>query len=107
MTGLAPFLWRAKQAAHEARVREWTGPHQSRSERGEKHPVYDFLFTYYSYRPSLLHRWHPGFEFTRKEARQKNFCAGPRIDRHLKVSLWIVPNCGPIDMSLFSISGTC
>ena len=77
MTGLAPFLWRAKQAAHEARVREWTGPHQSRSERGEKHPVYDFLFTYYSYRPSLLHRWHPGFEFTQEGSEAEEFLRWP------------------------------
>lgn len=28
--------------------------------RGTKHPVRDFLFTYYSYRPALLLRWSPG-----------------------------------------------
>jgi hypothetical protein len=27
---------------------------------GEKHPVLDFLFTYYSHRPAHLERWHPG-----------------------------------------------
>src|SRR5690606_37323824 len=27
---------------------------------GRKHPVEDFLFTYYSYRPGQLRRWHPG-----------------------------------------------
>lgn len=26
-----------------------------------KHPVHDFLFTYYSQRPAQLRRWHPGF----------------------------------------------
>ena len=25
------------------------------------HPVHDFLFTYYSQRPSALRRWHPGY----------------------------------------------
>lgn len=29
-------------------------------QRGEKHPVYDFLFTYYAFRPAWLRRWHPG-----------------------------------------------
>ncbi len=29
--------------------------------RGEKHPVYDFLFEYYSFRPAHLMRWTPGF----------------------------------------------
>jgi hypothetical protein len=46
--------------AHEQRVTVWTGPHQARSARGEKHPVYDFLFEYYRFRPSWLRRWHPG-----------------------------------------------
>ena len=57
---LAESEWQARQAAHEARVRAWTEPHQERSARGEKHPVHDFLFTYYSYRPAWLRRWHPG-----------------------------------------------
>jgi hypothetical protein len=57
---LDPVAWRARQSAHEARVRRWTDPHQERAARGEKHPVYDFLFTYYSFRPAWLRRWHPG-----------------------------------------------
>jgi hypothetical protein len=52
--------WRARQREHEARVRAWTDPHQARAARGERHPVYDFLFTYYSFRPAWLRRWHPG-----------------------------------------------
>lgn len=52
--------WRSRQAAHESRVRAWTEPHQTRAARGEKHPVYDFLFSYYAFRPAWLRRWHPG-----------------------------------------------
>ena len=52
--------WRARQAAHDARVRLWTDPHQARRARGEKHPVEDFLFEYYRFRASWLRRWHPG-----------------------------------------------
>src|SRR5262245_23071165 len=52
--------WRQRQRAHEERVRRWTDPHQARAARGEKHPVYDFLFTYYAFRPAWLRRWHPG-----------------------------------------------
>ncbi|HEV2779327.1 MAG TPA: 3-methyladenine DNA glycosylase [Actinophytocola sp.] len=52
--------WRARRAAHEARVRRWTDPHQRRQSRGEKHPVLDFMFSYYSHRPARLRRWHPG-----------------------------------------------
>ncbi|MEV4050522.1 3-methyladenine DNA glycosylase [Amycolatopsis sp. NPDC049688] len=63
MTGvevLAEPDWLAREAAHVSRMRRWTGPHQERRSRGEKHPVLDFLFTYYSYRPSHLERWQPG-----------------------------------------------
>ncbi len=57
---LAEVQWRARQAAHEARVDAWTGPALERSSRGEPHPVEDFLFTYYAHRPAQLRRWSPG-----------------------------------------------
>ncbi len=60
ITVLAEPEWQARQAAHEARVQMWLGPHQARAARGEKHPVYDFLFSYYAFRPAWLRRWHPG-----------------------------------------------
>ena len=59
---LAESEWRERQRALETRVRRWTDPHQARLARGEKHPVYDFLFTYYAFRPAWLRRWHPGPE---------------------------------------------
>jgi hypothetical protein len=52
--------WLERRRAHEQRVFAWTGPHQTRAARGEKHPCYDFLFEYYRFRPSWLRRWHPG-----------------------------------------------
>ena len=52
--------WRERQRQHESRVAAWTDPHQARAGRGEKHPVHDFLFEYYRFRPSWLKRWHPG-----------------------------------------------
>jgi hypothetical protein len=52
--------WQARALAHETRVHFWTAPHQIRAARGEKHPVYDFLFTYYGFRAAWLRRWHPG-----------------------------------------------
>lgn len=57
---LAGRQWRSRAAAHEERAQSLTRAHRERSARGETHPVEDFLFTYYSYKPSLLHRWHPG-----------------------------------------------
>jgi hypothetical protein len=52
--------WHARRAAHERRVDGWIGPHLARRRAGVKHPVEDFLFTYYSHRPAKLRRWHPG-----------------------------------------------
>jgi hypothetical protein len=52
--------WRARRAAHEERVDAWVAPHLARRHAGVRHPVEDFLFTYYSHRPARLRRWHPG-----------------------------------------------
>ena len=57
---LAESEWLARQLAHETRVRVWTDPHQARASRGEKHPVHDFIFSYYAFRAAWLRRWHPG-----------------------------------------------
>ena len=57
---LASDVWPQRRAEHERRVRAWTDPHQQRAARGECHPVYDFLFSYYAFRPAWLRRWHPG-----------------------------------------------
>ncbi len=50
--------WLARAAAHAERVDALTAGHRGRA--GRKHPVEDFLFTYYSLRPAGLRRWHPG-----------------------------------------------
>ncbi|POM26561.1 hypothetical protein BTM25_09620 [Actinomadura rubteroloni] len=60
MEAWEPEVWRARAAAHRERVEQWTGPYLRRRERGEAHPVEDFLFTYYSCRPGRLVQWHPG-----------------------------------------------
>ena len=60
---LAPEVWQVRQAAHLERARRYTVPHRQRRTRGEKHPVWDFLFEYYPVRASQLERWHPGLGF--------------------------------------------
>jgi hypothetical protein len=52
--------WTAREAAHQRRVDAWVVPHQQRRRDGVAHPVWDFLFTYYSQPPGRLRRWHPG-----------------------------------------------
>jgi len=58
---LEETTWRGRAEAHRARVDAFVAPHLARREVGEKHPVHDFLFTYYSHRPARLRRWHPGY----------------------------------------------
>ncbi|MTJ71183.1 3-methyladenine DNA glycosylase [Nocardia seriolae] len=53
--------WRGRTAAHRARVDALVGPYLERRAAGSKHPVIDFLFTYYGHKPAQLKRWHPGF----------------------------------------------
>lgn len=57
---LARDKWHAQQAAYTGRVGPLLAPHLSRRAAGESHPIEDFLFTYYVYRPNQLRRWHPG-----------------------------------------------
>ncbi|WP_298038433.1 3-methyladenine DNA glycosylase [uncultured Microbacterium sp.] len=63
MTRAAPLSrtdWQAREGAHQDRADALTAEHRDRATRGEKHPVWDFLFTYYSYSPAQLRRWHAG-----------------------------------------------
>jgi len=53
--------WTSRARAHQQRVDEFCEPHRRRARVGETHPVWDFLFTYYSLRPRQLRIWHPGF----------------------------------------------
>lgn len=52
--------WLASAREHAATVDRLTAGHRARRRRGERHPVEDFLFEYYSHRPTHLRRWHPG-----------------------------------------------
>jgi hypothetical protein len=53
--------WTTRERMHHNRVDEFCEPHRLRAKAGEAHPVWDFLFTYYSLRPGRLRLWHPGF----------------------------------------------
>jgi len=57
---LAQSQWQERTAAHEARVDSATAAHRARRQDHRTHPVEDFLFTYYAFKPAQLRRWHPG-----------------------------------------------
>jgi hypothetical protein len=52
--------WARRIQTHAERADALTAGHRARRARGERHAVEDFLFEYYSTRPSQLRRWHPG-----------------------------------------------
>lgn len=60
LTSLAEDLWQERAAAHHRRVDRYALPYLARRSSNQKHPVEDFLFTYYTQKPGQLSRWHPG-----------------------------------------------
>jgi hypothetical protein len=60
---LLPFeTWTSRAKEHTALVSPITDAFLKRRELGLTHPVYDFLFTYYSCSPQKLKQWVPSFE---------------------------------------------
>jgi hypothetical protein len=53
-------VWTARRRADHRRSHDLLQPHAVRRSHGLAHPVYDFLFEYYSFRPGHLKRWTPG-----------------------------------------------
>lgn len=58
---LSEAEWTVREQAHRRRVERFLTPHLRRAQVGQSHPVWDFLFRYYSLRPRQLRIWHPGF----------------------------------------------
>ncbi|SDO78679.1 hypothetical protein SAMN04487848_2110 [Microbacterium sp. ru370.1] len=72
--------WMPRASAHAARAEALTAAHRARASRGEKHPVEDFLFTYYSYKPAILRRWHPGPGVVLRDAAERSAWRWYRAD---------------------------
>lgn len=53
--------WQAICDSHLAEARVFTDGPRFRRDRGEEHPVEDFLFRYYPYPIALLELWQPGY----------------------------------------------
>lgn len=60
--------WQGCEQRHAERADELTAGRRARVARGRTHPVEDFLFTYYGYKPALLRRWHPGTAYALADA---------------------------------------
>lgn len=87
MVTLSRVQWSERSERHRQRVDALLAGHRWRSDRGLKHPVEDFLFEYYTFRPAQLRRWHPGADVVLAEApewaRERDYQAvgdGVRLD---------------------------
>ena len=54
--------WTQRAKIHKALVSPMADAFLQRRGLGQKHPVYDFLFTYYNFSPTKLKQWIPSFE---------------------------------------------
>ncbi len=52
--------WSEKASKQLARAKQWTTPIRQRRASGKIHPIFDFLFTYYTFSCAQLEYWHPG-----------------------------------------------
>lgn len=62
MRELSREEWTTKALAHERLVSPIVEAFLCRRSLGQKHPVHDFLFTYYVFSPAKLKQWVPSFE---------------------------------------------
>ena len=63
--------WRASQRQHALDLQPVLEAQRGRRARAQNHPVVDFLFTYYSFRPGHLMQWSPGYGVVLKNSREE------------------------------------
>lgn len=54
--------WQLERSAHHKVLNPWVADRLHRANFDVPHPVFDFLFTYYSFPPARLMRWSPGVD---------------------------------------------
>ncbi|ADT99328.1 hypothetical protein [Mycolicibacterium gilvum] len=77
--------WQHLAAAHRDRADDLLAPHVARRQTGQTHPVFDFLFTYYSLKPRRLRVWHPGYG---------TVLTGPGSERYLDGAGYVQTDAG-------------
>ena len=60
MNSLTQCVWRSRKTRHREKLAWYAAERLERMAARIKHPVHDFLFEYFSFRPSQLLRWSPG-----------------------------------------------
>jgi hypothetical protein len=96
--------WQRREHAHRARVAEHAEAFVRRRAAGQKHPVWDFLFTYYSFSPGKLMTWCPALEEEQQRSPDGLLSTADMItwewpdltDRIRREAAWIAQLCGNI-----------
>lgn len=57
---LSRQCWEQQRSQHQEFFQNEVYPLTRAARHGQPHPVYDFLFDYYNFRPQQLNRWSPG-----------------------------------------------
>lgn len=70
---LSAASWEAQALEHRKKIKTITIPMRVRRSHQKKHPVYDFLHSYYSFSLGRLERWHPGLGISLEAAEPTQF----------------------------------
>lgn len=97
---LPQCVWKERETRHKQRVSMQAEAFVKRRAHGETHPVWDFLFTYYSFSPNKLTTWVPGIldpqPSTVDSPEAITWEAPPLSDRFRKEAAWIAQLCSNI-----------
>ena len=85
--------WISQADQFTRKVKRWTDPYRTQKSRGIKHPVHDFLFSYYSYPMGKLESWHPGLDNILEVPKPKQF--NPKHYREINGAFFLDPTLIP------------
>ena len=113
-TAIAAAQWRAERQLHFDVIRPFTASYRKRRARGGLHPIYDFLFQYYTLSTAKLEKWRPGYGAVLEPGEERvnsdllsdtNYTMSPEgitlsssaiHPKHIKQLLWIRSLCKAI-----------
>jgi len=93
-------VWVTAEQRHRARVAAHAEGFVQRRAHGQKHPVWDFLFTYYNFSPNKLLTWVPGIQ--QKDKQPPLVASGAGLREHawpamkprdVKTAKWVATLC--------------
>jgi len=54
-------VWHQSRNSYATCIVPFTSSYRERKGKGLSHPIYDFLFSYYTFSSAKLEKWHPGY----------------------------------------------